>query len=606
MEKSSDQRTEDCLAYQWWNSQISCIKNLNQQPEVVLPSEAHEIWSKICPIFLLFVIDEQDVRTYWESIQTIVNMFVSDQISVPNPISHFPEFIQILYNYQNILNPKTVDYTIYFIKKFGFHDAAHFFLYQSPVFILDPILYFETLIELRSIQYFLWNDFVKKSVLVDGFFEMYSSFLIPLSNEFSHETIRHRILICEVFFAMIEDSFNNHPNILPIINKFLDASVNLASSTTSDQLFPVYRTIFSLFDFIELNGIIQKADLASRSISLFESSTNYLTFKYLYSKQYITSTQVLNVISKRGISSIEDIKILMEIADQSTPAHLFIFLVRSAIKNHLWHRACFSLIKTCITRLWSNRQDVRDLVFVVVRRLVIWVSLSSVKRKYGVRALLICESLSSLAETRVMWLQQAVLSAAVSIVSSSKPVPVYFRSFFPQTSGIQIDDVVVHEWDTFEKSAKLKTFPFDAVSGMLIMPPTREQRALRGQIQIANVSGGFAMQQSSSRSLNSAVSGTFSTTKKINVRQVEPKKNAASSLAIRVPLNVNDSQSKTKQKSAIASSSSFAVAKNHQQLAKKQSQPVQVVIKRPESSCRTSRSQTEIRFHAKRKDAFLP
>lgn len=605
---SSDKSTEDCLAYQWWNSQISQIKNLNQSPEVVLPSEAHEIWSKICPIFLLFVIDEQDVRTYWESIQTIVKMFISDQVTVPNPISHFPEFIQILYTYQDILIPKNVDYCIYFIKKFGFHDAAHFLLYQSPVFFIEPVLYLETLLELRHMDHFLWNDFVKNSYLVDAFFEMYNSFLLPVTQESSNATYTHRILLCEVFYSLIHDSIDNHPNILSVINKFLDSAITLATSASNDTIFPVYRAIFSTYDLIDSRALLSKSDLNGRSMQLFESATNYLAFKFLYGKQYITPPQVLSVISHRGITSLADLTILSEIAGSCQPAPHITVVLRQAIASKVWHRACFSILRRLAARLWCGRQDARDFIVVVVRRLFVWVSLAAMRRRYGVRALLLCESLASLADTRVPWLQQAVLSAAVSIVSASKPAPVYFRSFFPSGGGAPVDDTLLHEWDTFSQSARLKTFPFDACSGALIMPPAREsqamQRALRGQ------GGGAPL-----LSIPQSGSGTFSASKKIKIRQADAKKAASSAIAMHSTLAVGEKASlrgqnaapKAKQRNEISTSASFAASKNQNQLtAKKTTPPVQVVIKRPESVCRTSRSQSDIRFHAKRKDMFLP
>lgn len=631
-----DQKSEECLAYQWWNSQISHVNNLNQIPEVVLPNEAHEIWSKICPIFLLFVIDEQDVRTYWESIQTIVNMFLSDQTTVPNPISHFPEFIQIIYTYQDILTPKSVEYCIYFIKKFGFHDSSHFFLYQSPVFFLDPLLYLETLLELRSMQHFLWNDFIKKSFLVDAFFEMYASFLLPISTDSKESAYTHRVLICEVFYSLIQDSFNYHPNFITLINKFLDASINLVSSSSSDLLFPVYRAIFSIFDLIESKNLLPRSDFTSLSHQLFESSSHslsfYLIFKNLYKKQYITSLQVLNVISQKGITSLTDFAILSEITDQTTVIPLILFLVRSAIRSHLWHRSCFSLLRKILTKIWGTRQDVRDLFHVVIRRLVLWISFASMRRKYGVRQLMLCESLSILSESRVSWLQQSILSSVLSIISASKPAPVYFKSFF-QTTGAQVDDVLLHEWDLFSQSAKLKTFPFDSTNGTFIMPPRIEGTSLlrngcfhRNQTQNqvcqtvinSTASSGFT-NQSCTCCITAPNINNFGSSKKIKFYQTEPKKSSVSALSLRQPLNVGDTngsmrcqsakgKSKVKSKSSLTPSASYAFGKCHNQIAasKKAAAPVQVVIKRPENACKASKSQPEIMIHSKKKDAFLP
>jgi hypothetical protein len=86
---ASHSRTE---AYRWWNSHISQVGNPECRPEVVIPQVAQTVWAKMCPLFLLFVIDDQDSRVYWESIQSVVLMFDASK-NTPNPLSHFPEFI---------------------------------------------------------------------------------------------------------------------------------------------------------------------------------------------------------------------------------------------------------------------------------------------------------------------------------------------------------------------------------------------------------------------------------------------------------------------------------------------------------------------------------
>ena len=609
MKDSSGKRSEECLAYRWWNSQIPNVKNLNQPPEVVLPNDAHEIWSKICPLFLLFVLDEQDVQVYWESIQTIVNMFVGDQVTVPNPISKFPDFIKVVYSSQEILIPKTVDYCVYFIKKFGFHDAAHFFLYQSPVFFLDPILYLETLLELRYLHYFLWEDFVKKPLLVDAFFEMYLNFFLPIPQESDSETeaeltaYKHRNLLCEVFFSLIQDSYNHHPNITPLVTKFLDNSINIATSSSSDRLFPVFRSIFSAIDFADSHNILPKSELQNRSLQLFEgtleSPSIYLTFRFLFHKQYLTSAQILSIISHHSVTSLDHLTILMEITDQAITVPLLLLLLRTALRRRVWHRTCFSLMRRCLAKFSPARQDVRELVQVVVRRLFLWLSFASLRHKYSGRSLMLCESMVLLYESRIGWLQQCILSAAVSLTSASKPVPVYFRSFFP-SGGAAIDDAVLHEWELFAASAKLKTFPFDSSYGKLIMPPGKDAAIGRSffsqQCQAVQGQPAGALISHQKSPLNSSPG-------RIRVHQAEARKSASSSLAVRaqLPPAQNDvaqaMKAKARPANTISSSQSFARAKKAAQGP--------IIIKRPESSVRMNKSQSEIKIHPKRKDALL-
>lgn len=455
-------------AYEWWNSQIIGKTNLNDAPQIVLPSEAQKIWSKICPLFLLFVIDEQNPRNYWESIQIIVNMFTTNG-KVPNPLSHFPEFIEIVFSLKHILIPQTVDNCIVFIDKFGFNDSAHFFLYQSPVFFLNPLLYFETIIILQKMNHHLWTDFINKHQLIDAFFEMYSTFLSPIHNDPNiNQILQHRILICELFFTILQNSSKIHPNISSITIKFLENVIDMISLSAVEIPIQIIRVIFSLFSLVE--SFLSKEVISSYAYILLESSSKashfYLLFRYFYSKQYVTSVQVLHIISKQGANSITDFNILMEITDDTIAIQLVIFLLKTALHSHLWHRTCFSLIRRCVSKFSTNRQDLKDLMNLIIRRLFLWISYASAIHRYHVRSLLLCESMIQLYESHLNWVQQVILSSANSIIL--KPTPIYFKSFFPVNGMGQIDDSLLYEWEIFSKY-KVKTFPFDSIKGTLIM-----------------------------------------------------------------------------------------------------------------------------------------
>ncbi|OHS92726.1 hypothetical protein TRFO_40945 [Tritrichomonas foetus] len=542
----------ECPAYQWWNSQLEDITDLNTPPEIVLPHVAHKIWSKICPIFLLFVIDEQEARNYWDSIQTIVTMFSEDQ-EIPNPLSHFPEFLQAAFSLQYVLTPQTVDQCIFFINKFGYNDASHFFLYQSPVFFLDPLLYLGTLLELRRTQNYLWTDFVKSSTLVDAFFEMYNGFLLPVPLNAVQDVLKHRILLIEVLYSLIEDSFQIHTNILNISSKFLDNSINMISNSQNDLPVAVYRTIFNLFKLLE--NSMPKDQLSAKALAFFEgvsnvynftkteSSSLYLTFRFLFDRKLISPSNVMKTLSSRGIQSIVDFSILSDILDGVTVIPMIIFLVKASLQSHLWHRSCFSLIKICLVKFSLSRPDIKELMNLLIRRLFLWISFASMRRKYHTRSLLLCESLIKLLESHLIWLQQTILSQAASIMS--KPTPSYFKSFF--YSSAPVDDVTLHEWDSFVSNVKLKTFPFDPVKGNLIMPPKASSTA-RLENQRINVKI-VQRQENVRKTKTSIIKASKSTTskKKIIGKVKKSSTTTGSSIVIKKPKSLNLNRPTTAQ-----------------------------------------------------------
>ena len=565
-------------AYQWWNKNAPDVKNIFDPPEIVLPNIAHSIWSKICPIFLLFVIDEQDSKNYWESIQTIVEMF-SDEKNVPNPISHFPEFLEVLYSIRDILTPKNLNDCIYFIDKIGFNDTSHFILYQAPVFFLDPLLYFQTLIELREMGHLLWTDFVKNQQLVDAFFEIYISFLVPVPENSPQSILMHRNLLCEVFYKMIVDAFPTHNNILVIMTKLIDAIINLISLSKCSLPFDIYRTIFGLISLLEKFSSIEP--ILSKVISLFltaDSNNYYLTYRFLYSKKLISSTFILKSISERGIQSLTDLDILYEISDDIIVIPLILFLLKTSLHSKLWHRSCFLLIKRCILKFSASRPDVKDLVYLIIRRLFLFISFATMQKKYRNRTLMLCESLASLLDSHLPWLQQMIFSSAISL--SSKPTPFYYKSFF--NTNAPFDEHINHEWETFSGNIKLKTFPFDDVKGSLILTPT------------------------------SAVTPVFPQTqrKSIKALQNEGKKHKTvivkSSRSTSIYKSKNNSNSKPKFKSKPGTSMgiSFNSNKKLNEKLKRVYSGGPHIIAKPKRG-RPSTTQSEIRMFSKKRDAYL-
>jgi hypothetical protein len=480
-------------AYRWWNAQLPFTTNLDTTPELVEPEIAHSVWSKICPIFLLFVLDERDAGSYWNAIFAIVSMFDLTK-NVPHPIGRFPDFVVRLFLLRRVMIPQTVNESIRFIDRFGFRDSAHFFLYQSPVFLLDPILYLDTIMALRDRNHSLWSSFVGSPKLVNAFLQLYGSFMAPLPPNASDRSWRHRILITEVLYGIIQDVFHVHPEILSFCSIFLDLSMSLLESAGFNVGILLLRPILSVIS--SLVKTMPQEQLSSYVMRLLEvldrseSPHFYLACRFFISIKpiQINRAEIIGLVSNRAIRDIGDLEIILALADSGPWASkLLSILTKMAISNKLWHRACFGVVGDLVVR-YGHRNHIREWFCTIIRRLFIFVALAHQRRRYRVRSLLICESINSFCQ-RPGWMAQTI-TAAVSAIAS-RPLPPYFGSLF-ENSPLLCDDLMVHEYDMFYNSIScLKTFPFDSTPGICVLVPLKEMPAPMIRVQKSGSSRGI-------------------------------------------------------------------------------------------------------------------
>jgi hypothetical protein len=462
-------------AYQWWNSHLSVQFEVDRPPELVIPSVARSVWAQTCPIFLLFVINENDVQKYWDSIHAITAMF--DPLkTLPSPVVNFPQFIARLHSIQDVLKPRTVTSSLNLIDRFGFHDSAHCFLYQCPVFLLDPCLYLHTILSLRQTHHHLWSSFATNPRLVDGFFRLYGTFITPVKSQNAVEAWRHRSLITEVLAAALEDVASFHSGIAGLVAHFLDLTIPLLThagvETGINILRPILGTIRFFVrqigkDFIQ-SRVALLLNLLDRSQSIHFAPT--VRFLLPIRPVILTHSQVCQLITSRPIRDLSDFDLIDECCDALTVNTFVFYLARSAVQRKLWHRACMSALVALVDRC-IDRADVRDWFCTLVRRLFVFVSLAWARGKYRERSLLICESLAGFRKMSG-WKEQFVTTVA-SVAARSAPQ--FFRLIFPWGPTLQ-DDVFLKEVELYAGIGRvLKAFPFDPFKPAFL-PPTKEEK----------------------------------------------------------------------------------------------------------------------------------
>jgi hypothetical protein len=464
-------------AFRWWNAHVGTHDNPNNPPSLVLPKCARTAWSRICPIFLLFVIDESDLQTYWESIQSIVLMFDHEK-KVPNPVTRFPAFIWKVYSLRNILTPRNVTESINLIDRFGFHDSAHCFLYQTPVFLASQSLYLDTILAMRERHHQLWANFVSNLQLITAFFDLYSNFATPILHRTRAAFWRHRFLITEVFYWIIQDTSFYHQEIALLVSRFFDLSIVLLENADYEASILLLRPILASMK--QFGRLLPREQIQARALSVlcvldkWNSPHFLLAFRFLLSVKpaLLHANQVIQLISGRKIRAVSDIQMLLLLADHMSAIPICSLLVREGLSDKVWHRACFGAVREIID-IFGCRPDFREWLALLIRRLFVLVAFAETRGKYSTRNFLLCESLSHFRQANLVWVRQIISVAASSV--AVKRAPVYFRNMFPILQAV-VDESLAFEFDSFVRSrTDLKMFPFDKLKKTLITAPINPQ-----------------------------------------------------------------------------------------------------------------------------------
>jgi hypothetical protein len=406
----------------------------------------------------------------WESVLSTLQEFVPSDI--PDPLQNFPDFVCTLYSHRSIFAPKTASDCLLLLDKSHVQRFAPFVLYECPQFLLDPLVFYRAILALRDERVRTWRALTTVPGMLEALFEVHAGGLQPIRAGSSAEIREHRLYVAELLYSLIRENAKSHARVAPLIVRFVDAAIRVIGTAPLELAATLLRYILPLMRKMlaksEKDQVHTFAWHLIRSLDRVDSPLFLMTVKFLLMQKpsVISAARIIKMISVRGIRSLSDIMVVSALADGALVVPALTFFCRSALLRKLWHRACLEQIRVLLLS-FSARADVKDFFQVFIQRLFVFVALSAKQNfRYGGRALLICESLASLLNVKVLWLQQSVISGASSIIAI-KSYPAYFKSFFPLVTSI--DNIVLGEYDAFLGSdLPLKTFPFDLARGTLV------------------------------------------------------------------------------------------------------------------------------------------
>lgn len=469
-------------AYKWWNNLINPLSNNTNAPQIINPKKASEIWTNNFPIFVLLASDDLPSEKYWNKIVEIVSPF-SKSNNVPNPVHSFPEFVVFLYQSRFFISPQNVSQCI---KLMNFHNDnkvfGKFFLYEMPIFVYQPILYFRSVLEVCEKGNPIWPLFLSHHSVSDAFFDLHVTFLQPISAPVNSEKWTHHLILGEILYRQISLTIRSNPNSIAHSNKYSDALLRLISSSPSFVRMNATRWLLSITKMtMKKNEKNVLRDRIKNFLSILIDSNDIFVYSIKFIKNNLISlTRPAKLINKINVNSLSNIDLILSFTEQVGPMIPITRLAKGSITSKIWHRSAFAAMMEIIQKYGENN-ELKEWLTIYIRRIFIFILLSNILQKYKNRALLLTESMSRLSSTRIKWLKQLILNIVFTVIST-KNVPNYFSSFFFSNSqknkvSHSIDEETLREFDAFHHIAdnlNLKTFPFDGKKSTFIIPPQTE------------------------------------------------------------------------------------------------------------------------------------
>lgn len=480
-------------AYKWWNQIANPFIRPENTPFRPKPVEATQIWLSFFPIFQLLSRDDLSPELYWPQITKIVSIFCNSD-DIPNPLTCFPEFVASLYKLRHSIRPNNSAYCIELFNKFRYHNFGENFLFKIPIFIFDPMLYFQSILFISDTKSPIWDEIITTNSISDAFFNFYQSFLCPLLEINDHENWDYVLTLSEILFRLISQTIKTNPNSLKNSNKYCDNLLKILPTAPMYASMTLTRSILTLTKLTQLKN--EKSETKARIkqlLSIFSEHRNTEIFVYLVKfvktnlSKSISNAKLLNSIS---INSLANIDLLLPFSKNMPPIAIVTRLAKAIISSKIWHRASFAAMVEIFNEYNSNN-DLKEWLTVYVRRMLIFALLSNIHHKYSNRALLIVESISTLASLNSQWLRQIILNTAYTLGTTNNAPPYFLGFFFPFSrnssniitytkSPCSISEVALLEFDSYLKMPNisfLKTFPFDGNKTTFILPPQSETKS---------------------------------------------------------------------------------------------------------------------------------
>lgn len=469
----------------WWGQiliDVGCTNIEFDFPEICV---ANEIWKKKFPIIYYLTSDIEDKLTYWRTVKNLLN-FISDNRNNEKDKIDFLDIVDALYEYQNILVPRTVEDGLKLIGKYNQDifkvNPIYFVSYTLPLFLNNHLLYVKLLVKLMDLKHKFWVGLVRRNTYGHSFLQYYIPLLTPIKGirRESHDLWVHRQLLADIIFNIINDGIKFNIAYLTLAAKYIDRLLRLIPSAPPNIEISFVRYILSICK--RSAHKVSKDIISSRFLELIryvsvdknDQSFCLVFFYILNSKpKVLAGSRLLRILNNRKLRSTMDLNFAYALSNVMDPVPVLTFFAQNGLSSKVYHRACFSKIREILCR-FSTNLEVSEWSQTLIRSLFTFILISHLKQKYRGKSLLICESLANMANLHVT---AKSIATAVASLTATRLAPAYVNDFF--LVSVTPDPDLVSEFLQYSQSfpTDFKIFPFDK-KGQLIRPHFLEKREL--------------------------------------------------------------------------------------------------------------------------------
>ena len=461
-------------AFRWWNRSIGS-DNEEATPSIPSIKDVTLCWIEIAPIFHTFL--KADDQNYWKSVLNLTKKFTESD-DVPDPECDFPGFVNALYKIKEKIKPKNLENCKKFVELFYTKHNSVFFIREFLYGVSDPFLSVNVLREMFKERYPPFIDFLMQFGAIERFFDMFITFLCPLSANIEDDFFEFRIVLADLLTEILTS--NIRPIILvdDVISNFYSRLLNLINYSKPEASLCFAR------DAVSINNTWLKTltpEQASTRITTMitsapvcKASHNYIC-KYALSQagKYISHSRLTTLLTKQGFRGLWDIEFLQLIADADGSDAVKIVIhtfAKTMCSTKIYMRACGQLF---IDELGKNFDDkeIHDWSLRFITLLIIFIKKAFALNRFVRRARLLCELLTSEEFKQAKWLYKGIQSnanAAFLIDNSPEIFKLYFHigKQYPAASYFERE---YKKYDKYlKKASRLKTFPFKVGTTQLI------------------------------------------------------------------------------------------------------------------------------------------
>lgn len=460
--------------HEWFLSGITHRENLVYERKCVDPDIAQKAWLKICPCFFTFAISG-DKEEYWEQIYNRVKEF-HPTADVQNPLTDFNSFITFVFNNRNLYTPKNVKSCVTTISTLKYNNLLSFVTHVVPIIFNNPSLFVQTLHELKLDGHKLWFEITGNLSISSTLISTALNFLSSSKRSQTKKGWIFKIQVASILLDLLYSGARKPSHLSKTSIDFLDKILVLLRYANIEASAELLRIALSLLTHIAPKQMKyqmpHRYSLLLQNLDSHQSDLFYTAAKCMLNmnNQFSQSQKIFEIILERGVRNIQDFILLEAISKDVGCEKVLNFAARTAINSKVWHRAAMNLFKNIVIQN-QTREETKEWVSLYVRKMFVFIILSSIKRKYAGRSLAFCESLSMLNNTRIIWLQAAI-SINASSAYSTRQYPSFFKNFFQNKTAPTLNFQTEVEAFAADQNLNLKIFPFDeSRTGFVAQPP---------------------------------------------------------------------------------------------------------------------------------------